>query len=665
MDTFESKLQVFSITMVVMAVAMCIVYAVYMSHNKKRAKDINKSDTINKKGKNKLYVFYRLFRATPGFNRIFQKILLETEMIYPSDPMSVNREATKITLKALILSVGTAFVTILFAQGSILYVCMGILTGAVLFTYQITSVFNKMEYKLLVQLRNSLATIKSHYLNRQIVEDAIEDTLDEVPYEIGLHLSKIYEILTSPIMEEKLEEYTASAPNRYFLLLVSICSSIKEYGGDSFIESLKYLKEEINVEILKRDNIKSSFTGLATISLVAVVFLKPIEIWSTWTMPELTDFYESSYAGLLMVLSFVVAFMCYYMIEILQGSRKGTLVRTNIFMRISQLPVISPFFNRIINQNYTKARLLNEKQKEVGDQTGPKAFMVKQCVFALVAFLFLNSSFLVSTVTQKLTMLNNYVAEFDSDIVPNSRYLENMQVAAYEMVQSAKTWDEITKDRVSEKIVTSGKIQNREYADIVADEVIRELNAYKNTYYKWYHLLITIGAAFIAYNVPKWILEFKRKVASMSKEDEVAQFQTIVLVLMHVDGIRLDIILEWMDRFAYCFKSTVEDCILSLENGEREALETMKESEDNPDFRQFTDCLLSIDEMNIDKAFSEIIVDRNYSIQNRQQQNAIDVIKKSRIGSFLALVPLIEILISYLLVPMMILMMDMLKSSNF
>lgn len=660
----EDKLQAFIITMAAASVILCTILVIYMFYNKKRAKDINKSDTINKKGRNKLYLFYRIFKVVPGFNRIFQKILLETEMIYPSDSLSVNREATKITLKALTVSVGIAVLTCVVSQGNFLYSCMGILTGAVLFTYQITSKFNKMEYKLLEQLRNSLATIKSHYLNRQIVEDAIEDTLDEVPYEIGLHLSKIYEILTSPFMEEKLEEYTASAPNRYFLLFVSICSSIKEYGGDSFIDSMKYLKEEINVEILKRDNIKSSFTGLTVISLVAVVFLKPIEIWSRYTMPELSDFYDGSSAQLLMVLSFVVSFVCYYLVEILQGSKRGALVRTNIFMRISQLPGISPFFNRIINQNYTKARLLNEKLKDVGDQTGPKAFMIKQCVFALVTFLFLNSSFLISTVTQKLTMLNNYVAEFDSDVVPNSRYLEAMQTAAYDVVQSSKDWKEISKEDISDQVLATGTIQNREYADIVADEVLRELNAYKNTYYKWYHLLITVGAALLAYNMPKWILEFKRKVASMSKEDEVAQFQTIVLVLMHVDGIRLDIILDWMDRFAYCFKATVEDCILSLEDGEKNALETMRESEDNSDFRQFTDCLLSIDEMNIDKAFSEIIVDRNYSIQNRQQKNASDVRRKSGLASYIALVPLITILVSYLVVPMFMLMADMLSVSN-
>lgn len=636
------------------------IFFISQTIKKKRAQRINKSAVINKRGKNKLYPFYKLFRNTPGFKKIFEKILRETEMIYPSDPLSVNREATKITLKGIVISVGIALATILMAKGDLLFVCMGVLAGAVVFSYSVTSTFNKMEYKLLVQMQDFLSTVRSHYINRGIVEDAIEDTLDEIPYEIGLHISKIYEILVSPIMDEKVEEYTASSPNRFFLLLLSICSSIKEYGGDSFLDSLSHLKEEINVEILKKNAIKNAFASLQFICLVVVLFLKPVEIWSVSNMPELSAFYNGSYGKLLLVLIFVLSFISYFLVDILRDSKQGSLIKTSVFMKLSNLPVISVFFNKLVNKNYTRARLLNEKMKEVGDQTGPKAFLVKQCVIAIATFLFLNSTFLVSTVAQKFTMLKDYVAEFDTNIVPNEKYMEAMQESAYDCVQRIKKEKVYDRENIKQEVLNEGQIHNEEYAGIVADEVIREMKAYRNTYYKWYHLALSLFAAFIAFQIPKWFLDFKCKVAGMSKEDEVAQFQTLILILMNVDGMSLDIILEWMERFAYSFKTTIEDCIITLESGEKEALETMRASEDNSDFRRFVDCLIAIDETDVKTAFNEIVIDRDYSLRNREQKNTFAIQRKSGTAKAIAFTPFMVMLIGYLLLPMTIMAAKML-----
>ncbi|MFU7517969.1 hypothetical protein AB4668_19615, partial [Clostridium sp. HCS.1] len=99
-----------------------------------------------------------------------------------------------------------------------------------------------------------------------------------IPYEISLHIARIHEILVSPIVEEKTEEYTSTSPNRFLLLLLSICTSSKEYGDSdgNFLNSLSYLKEEINTEKLKQDKIRYAFSTLTRICLCVVFFLKPV-----------------------------------------------------------------------------------------------------------------------------------------------------------------------------------------------------------------------------------------------------------------------------------------------------------------------------------------------------------------------------------------------------
>lgn len=644
-------------------VLVCAIFFIWRAIQARRAIKVNKSSTINKRGKNKFYLFYKIFRTFPGIKKTFKKVLDNTESIYPADMMSINREATKIMLKAVMFAAIIIISTFVLSKGDLWYICMGIMASFVIFHYNITSTFDKMERVILEQLKDFLSCVRHHYLTRAIIEDAVEDTLDEIPYEIGLHISRIHEILISPIMEEKAEEYTSTSPNRFLLLLLSICTSSKEYGnGDSsFLDSLSYLKEEINSEILKKDNIKYAFSTLSGICLAPVFFLKPVEAWAISNMTELSDFYKGSYGKTLMVIIFVLAFCSYYLVDVLKESKRGEIVKNNIWLKIASLPKITTILNKIINKNYTKMRKINEDMKEVGDQTGPKALIAKQCIFALAAFVFVNSSAMVTAVTQKLTMLENYVADFDSDIVPNERYREAMQNTSKDYVMKYKKMDvtQLTKETLATEIQSEGKLRNGDYALIVAEEVIRELEAYKNTYYKWYMLLISIGISVIAFMVPKWFLKFKCKVSGMNKEEEINQFQTLILVLMHADGIRLDSILEWMEKFAYSFKSTIEDCIISLESGEKQALEEMQLKEENKSFQRFVDCLLAIDETDIETAFAEVVIDREHSLKERDMKSKQNTEKRSGTAKIFAFTPFTFLLFGYLLTPMMIMALKM------
>ena len=99
-------------------------------------------------------------------------------------------------------------------------------------------------------------------------------------------------------------------------------------------------------------------------------------------------------------------------------------------------------------------------------------------------------------------------------------------------------------------------------------------------------------------------------------EDEVIQFQTIVLILMHVDGIMIDTVLEWMERFAFCFKTSISECIINLEYSTQKALQKMKNVETFPPFKRFVDNLLMVDDEDILTAFAEIETDREIKKHN-------------------------------------------------
>lgn len=178
-------------------------------------------------------------------------------------------------------------------------------------------------------------------------------------------------------------------------------------------------------------------------------------------------------------------------------------------------------------------------------------------------------------------------------------------------------------------------------------------------------VLAALALSVAAFQVPKWYLIFKCRVSSMNKEEEVNQFQTLILILMHADGIRLDAILEWMERFSYSFKATLEECIINLESGERAALEQMQMSEENKSFQRFVDCLFAIDETDIKTAFAELATDREYSLKERERKNDQNTEQKSMAARTIAFVPFTVLLAGYLLGPMLVMAVRMIFAMDF
>ena len=130
------------------------------------------------------------------------------------------------------------------------------------------------------------------------------------------------------------------------------------------------------------------------------------------------------------------------------------------------------------------------------------------------------------------------------------------------------------------------------------------------------------------------------------------QFQTIMLILMHIPGTTVSSILEWMERFSSCFLESITTCRAQLGHGQIKALQAMKDSERFEPFRSFVDCLLSIDKVGVVEAFDEIAADRAYNMESQQLEKTADLQKKGIRANQIAFVPMYVVLGFYLLIPM-------------
>ena len=81
--------------------------------------------------------------------------------------------------------------------------------------------------------------------------------------------------------------------------------------------------------------------------------------------------------------------------------------------------------------------------------------------------------------------------------------------------------------------------------DEAAERIYEKLQIINSEYLQWFEILLGCTFSVIGYMAPIWILMFQVKMRQLEMEDEVMQFQTIILMLMRIERVNVEIILEW------------------------------------------------------------------------------------------------------------------------
>lgn len=626
-----------------------------------------KDDTVSKqkvsKKTNNLMWVYHLYKNTPFLKRYFVKIRSKVSLMYPADGYSINLMTSRILAKGTLGGIIAVALTLVLSKGNIFYICAGSLISYVVITEIVTNSINSLEFVILEQFQDALQKVRHHYHECKMVDQSILRCIDEVPYEIGLHMQTIYDIITSPNMKYETDKYIDACPDKMMLTFLAICSSIQEAGDglidgkSKFLTGLEQLKADVADEIIMRKRSKYAFMGLSWISLFPVIAVKPAESWVVTNMEEVKSFYSGIYGIVAMISIFVLSFIAHTLIVSLRDREREIEKDNDFFAKVAEIPVVSDFLSKVIRKNFSRYNYYNNEMKGMGDHTGPKAFLLKRITFAVVTFTAIILILFFSGVSQRISDLNDFSEAFVTSTVPNEEYRESMRAAAKEYTAMTKR-DDIKPEDLTLKIMKeTGLKQN--YAEQVADLVNSRLNDYYNAYFKWFYILIALALGAIGYMVPVWMLKFKHPVIDMRKQEEVLQFQSLILILMYMDGINLEEILEWLERFSYCFKEEIATCRMNLNSGQERALSDMQTLVQYQPFSNFVDNLKAIDKVGVIDAFDEVKQEREYNRKKKELEMAESLEKKASKARMVSYVPVFSTLILYMLVPMSLYAMQM------
>ena len=160
------------------------------------------------------------------------------------------------------------------------------------------------------------------------------------------------------------------------------------------------------------------------------------------------------------------------------------------------------------------------------------------------------------------------------------------------------------------------------------------------------------------------LLIFQKIMRKMDMENEVMQFQTIILMLMKIERVNVEMILEWLERYANIFKEPISKCVNNYEAGPWEALEELKNDISFEQLIRIVESLqAAVEQIPIREAFDELDTERAYHQEKRKESNERMIDRKSRIGKIIGFAPMVVLFVGYLIVPLCLIGMTSMTSA--
>lgn len=664
-----------------------IVVAYLMLRKKMQNSDVKRINSLINDTKEKRYsldVFYQKlyikFQKAPFIKRYLYKIRRRLEINNLDDEYLTRMQTAKIIFRAVILVTLLTIGVVVVTHNNLLL--MGIILIFELFIIDTLtdSMVDKIDNNLLLQQIDFFATLRHSYHETNMVGEAIYVTAQDTDaVEVSRQAEKIFEILNSSDPETELEKYYDVAPNNYLKEFAGISFLTQEFGdrkvnGESlYLKNLENITQEMQLEILKRDKLDYTFKSISVISIVPVLFLEPLKNWATNNFGFTVAFYEGKSGMLVQLGVILLTIISYIMIRKLKDN--GSVKRVEDTQNPWQEKLYkNKLIKKVVDMFMPKQHTAQErKEKRLLQDAASKQKLhwlyVSRLAMSILAFIGAIITIIALHAIQVNFQYTNPTSDYDligtaegGELKKAKATTERQNKVLDKLRGPGKTVDDKEIKKVMSKI--------KDYADKSDTDIKKEikqikkkLNIINKEYISWVEILIAFVVGYLGYMAPYLIIKFQVKLRIMEMEDEVMQYQVIILMLMRLERVDVEMILEWLDRYADIFKEQISKCLNNYESGAYEALEEMKEEVTYQEFIRIIESLQSaVEKVPIKEAFEELESDRDYYRDKRKETNARLIDKKGRIGKAVGFAPMVVMFVGYLIFPLMYIGMTSMSS---
>ena len=665
-----------------------IVVAYFVIRSKTDKGDMKKIRQLREGTKQKKYSMdviyqklYNFYTAVPIFKRYVLKIRRKLEIIHMQDEYKTRRQTSKIITKALCIIIPVTIAVIVFTKSDPLLLVILLLFEVFLIETLMSGMIDKYDTKLLKQQIDFFAEIRHAYHEFNMVEEAIYEVSQNDELEVSIQGQKIYEILISEDPETELEKYYDVAPNSFLKEFAGISYLTREFGDRTdkdgaslYLKNLNNITEEMQLEILKRDKLDYVFQSLSVIAILPVLFMSPLKNWAVSNFGFTAQFYDGKGGLMVQIALVVLTFICYFLTRKIKdtgGIKVDFKDQTKVWqIKLYQKPIIKKIMDLIIPKKNTKEhRKITKLMKEAATKQKIETLYVNKVIICILTIII---TIMLFSFGHKVAL--NYVYEeptADYNLLGSMN--EKDQAEAMEVTKAQnivldhfKGKPRTTQEEVLEFLPRTEFYRNASEGELetAAEQIMSKLAVVNSEGFKWFELLIAFIFGYLGFCAPTWMLMLQKKLRALEMENEVMEYQTIILMLMKIERVNVEMILEWIERYSNIFREPISRCVNNYEAGAWEALEELKEEIAFPQLIRIIESLqAAVEKIRISEAFDELDNEREYYQQKRAESNERLIKRKGMIGKVVGFAPMVGLFVGYLIVPLVAIGLTSMTSS--
>ena len=679
---------IFVLMEIVIAIFAIVVFAYMILRKKMQSSDVARIEKLRKGTQEKTFSadvlyqkLYIRYLKLPFLRRYLLKIRRRLEIINIDDEFLTRLQTSKIITKALAIIIPVTLIVILMTKSNPMIMIIILIFELFIVDSLVDGMVDKLDNNLLSQQVDFFAAMRHSYHETNMVGEAIYQTAqDDEHIEISRQAERIYNILNSEDPETELEKYYDIAPNNYLKEFAGISYLTQEFGdrkvdGTSlYLKNLDNITQEMQLEILKRDKLNYTFQRLSIISIIPMVMLEPLKSWALSNFSFTKSFYNGKLGMIVQIIILLVTFVCYILIRKLKDNGAVNMKLENNQnpwqAKLYNIKPVKKFVDLFIPKDGTKERRkIKEALKAAASKQKIEWLYINRLVLTVVVFFASIVIFIMLHNVQINYIYTEPTTDYDLIGEMNDRdyrkAMETTETHNY-FLDMFRGHLDTTQEDIEKAMRRSTYYRDADDETITsnATQILDKLQTVNAEYLKWFEILIAMVFAIIGYAAPMLMLKFQVIIRKMAMEDEVMQYQTIILMLMRLERVDVEMILEWMERYADIFKEPISRCLNDYESGSWEALEEMKgEISFQPLIRIIESLQTAVEKVPIREAFDELDSDREYYQDKRKEANERLISKKGMIGRAIGFTPLIGIFVGYLVVPLVLIGLTSMTSS--
>ncbi len=651
-----------------------LAYAIMASKmQNKNTKYVKQLVEGTKKSSFSMDIFYQKFYIKcvnmPFLRRYTLKLRRRLEIINLEDEYITRKQVAKILFKAIILVVPLTAFVIYMTYSNFLLLSSLLLFELFFLESLLEGMVDGIDNKLLREQLDFFAEIRHAYHEYNMVEEAIYEVSQDDEKEVSRQAEKIYEVLISDDPETELEKYYDIAPNSYLKEFAGVSYLTKEFGdrkdkdgASLYLKNLNNITQEMQIEIMKRDKLDYVFQSLSMISAVPILFLDVVKNWAIGQFAFTRQFYNGTLGFMVQVGLIILTFLSFIIVRKLKdnGSVNTAKNMENPWQaKLYKKPYVKKIVDCFIPKQGSKDyRKIVQLLKDSASKLKIEWLYINRICISILGFVL---GLIILFAAHKMA-INYQFTEPTADYNLLGTMSESQEKKAKETTEKDNyflkkyQYDlDITLEKLTEDIAESDQygMSSAEELEKISTRIWEKLQIVQSEYVKWFEVLIAMVIMVISYQGPVWLLIFQKIMRQMDMENEVMQFQTIILMLMKIERVNVEMILEWLERYSNIFREPISKCVNNYESGPWEALEELKNDISFQQLIRIVESLqAAVEQIPIREAFDELDTERAYHQEKRKESNERLIARKSKIGQIIGFAPMVVLFVGYLIVPM-------------